>query len=57
MEKGSNQGALSVDTHTFASRTLEPQQKKYLSGSVPFAYAAVGEMHQGEQVVDAGLHV
>lgn len=56
MEEGSDQGALSLDTHTFASRTLEPQQQKYLSVSVPFSHPAVGEMHQGKQVVDAGLH-
>lgn len=56
MEKGSKQSVLSLNTHTFASWTLEPQKKKYLPGSVPFAHQAVGEMHQGEQVVDAGLH-
>jgi len=46
MEKGSSQGALSLDTHTFASRTHEPQRKKYLLVSVSFAYPAVGQMHQ-----------
>lgn len=56
MEKGTDQGALSLDTHTFAGTILEPQKKKCLSGSDPFAHPTVGEMRKGEQVVDAGLH-
>lgn len=56
MEKGSKKVVLSLNIYTFASWTLEPQKKRYLSGSVPFAHPAVGEMRQGEQVVDAGLH-